>query len=207
MHAGRWVPDGWTPPEEVQDGSHIRTARSIGPERAVRTPQFPLFWVSVFGNAVAGVSVISCAKTLMNDTFGTALPAVVGGGFAASYVAALSAANMLGRLGWASASDWLGRKNTYTLFGVGIPLCIGIPYLTSWVANNPSVMPLILFYGSTWVIVSFYGGVFSVLPAYLADVFGQVRVAMQRPRLFVSVLSHYVVALHRNMSARFMDAH
>ena len=33
--------------------------------QALRTPQFYLLWASVFGNAVAGVTIISCAKTIM----------------------------------------------------------------------------------------------------------------------------------------------
>ena len=105
-----WAPKGWTPPPP--DDNALITTRNVDATTALRTPQFYLLWTAVFGNAIAGVSVISCAKTLMNDTFSAALPAVVTGGFAASYVAALSAGNMFGRLGWASASDYLGRKRT-----------------------------------------------------------------------------------------------
>ncbi|KNC54101.1 uncharacterized protein AMSG_12300 [Thecamonas trahens ATCC 50062] len=145
---------------------------SIDADKALRTPQFYLFWTAVFGNAVAGVSVISSAKTVMTDCFSTALPSVVHGGFAATYVAALSAGNMAGRLGWATASDGLGRKATYALFGVGIPMTVAIPHLTSWAMTEHTLAPLALFYASTVLIVSFYGGVFSVLPAYLSEVFG-----------------------------------
>jgi hypothetical protein len=42
--------------------------------------------------------MMSCAKTIMSDVFGAALPAIVTGGFAAGYVAALSGVNMLGML-------------------------------------------------------------------------------------------------------------
>lgn len=80
-------------------------------DTALRTPQFYLFWTAVAGNAIAGFSIIASAKTLMNDCFGAALPHLVTGAFAGSYVAALSAANMFGRLGWATVSDWTGRKN------------------------------------------------------------------------------------------------
>ena len=37
----------------------------------------------------------------------------------ATFVAALSFANMSGRFGWATASDYLGRKNTYYVMGMG----------------------------------------------------------------------------------------
>jgi hypothetical protein len=53
------------------------------------------------------------------------------------------AGNMTGRLGWAAASDYLGRKSTYALFGLGIPICLAVPTLTATVASNPSVVPLV----------------------------------------------------------------
>ena len=40
---------------------------------------------------------LSSAKNIMTDVFGSALPHIVGGGFAAGYVAALSGINMTGR--------------------------------------------------------------------------------------------------------------
>lgn len=171
-----WTPKGWTPPSDDQQAQKMQTTASVDYTQALRTPQFYLLWGAVFGNAVAGVSVISCAKTIMGDVFGRALPAVVTGGFAASYVAALSAANMVGRFGWASISDFLGRKNTYYLFGAGIPIAIGIPYVTDMIATSGGTLPLYIFYGGTILIVSFYGGLFSVLPAYLGDVFGMKHV-------------------------------
>lgn len=123
-----WKPEGWTPPT---DGAGLVSAHSVHYNEALRTPQFALFWCAVAGNAIAGVTIMSCAKTIMSDVFGSVLPAVVHGGFAAAYVAALSGSNMAGRFGWAAASDYLGRKNTYNLFGLGIPICLGLPLLTN----------------------------------------------------------------------------
>merc|ERR1712048_643510 len=97
---------------------------------ALKTPQFWLMWSAVFGNAIAGVSIISCASTMMKDVFSSAMPALVTGGFATTYVMALSAANGGGRLGWAAFSDYLGRKNTYFLFGLTIPVALAIPQFT-----------------------------------------------------------------------------
>jgi hypothetical protein len=57
--------------------------------------------------------------------------------------------NMTGRLGWAAASDYLGRKSTYALFGLGIPICLAVPTLTATVASNPSVVPLVRSHGSS----------------------------------------------------------
>lgn len=104
-----WLPKGWTPPPP--DPKSLIATSSVDADTALRTPQFYLFWTAVAGNAIAGFSIIASAKTLMNDCFGAALPHLVTGAFAGSYVAALSAANMFGRLGWATVSDWTGRKN------------------------------------------------------------------------------------------------
>jgi MFS family permease len=173
-------------PKALVGPSIQATSLTVDADRALRLPQFYLLWAACAGNAIGGVTVISCAKTLMSDCFATALPTVVTGTFAATYVAALSLANMAGRLGWASASDVIGRKNAYFAFALGAPLCLYVPYLTGWVSGDPSLAPLVLFFGSTWLIVSFYGGVFSVLPAYIADLFGQQHVGAIHGRLLTA---------------------
>ena len=176
--ADGWTPEGWSGlSRELSTGPMMRARahENVHHDTALRTPQFWLLWTAVWGNALAGVTVISCAKTLMGDCFGAAMPLIVTGAFASTYVAALSFGNMAGRLGWATASDWLGRKRTYYVFGLSIPLCMAIPEITNHVMTSPDpgTMPLVLFFGGTFMVVSFYGGLFSVLPAYIADVFGQ----------------------------------
>eukprot|EP00494_Astrolonche_serrata_P012646 UN12750 len=69
------------------------------------------------------MGVVSIAKTMMTDIFGGALPHIVTGAFASTYVILISASNLGGRLVWASVSDVIGRKNLFTLFTVlGTPL-------------------------------------------------------------------------------------
>jgi hypothetical protein len=67
-----------------------------------RTPQFWLLLSATAGNAVAGVIILSGAKLMMAETFGSTMPAYVDAAFCASFVSALSIANMSGRLGWAA---------------------------------------------------------------------------------------------------------
>jgi hypothetical protein len=125
------------------------------------------------GQAVSGMTLMTAGKPMMMDIFSTAMPAVVTGTFATSYVASLSAASAVGRLGWSTFSDKIGRKNTYFLFGAGIPVAASIPYVTAAVSGaDGSTAPLYMFYGGTLMMISFYGGLFSTLPAYIADVFG-----------------------------------
>lgn len=66
----------------------------------------------------------------------------------------------------------LTNTNRYAIFGLSIPLCLSIPTITRMI-DPSSTLPLFAFVGATGLIVSFYGAVFAVLPAYVADTFGQ----------------------------------
>jgi len=142
-------------------------------ESVMKLPQFYLFWLATCGNAAAGVAIISCAKTIMSDVFSSQLPHVVDGAFAVSYVMGLSLANMGGRLFWASASDKIGRRNVYLTFGaIGLPLCLGIPQLTAAVSVSPEPWHVYAFTAASCGLVTCYGGLLGILPAYISDVFG-----------------------------------
>ncbi|MCH7815986.1 MAG: MFS transporter, partial [Proteobacteria bacterium] len=107
------------------------------------------------------------------DIFGSTLPGIVDTSFAATYVVMISAFNMVGRFIWASASDYIGRRNTYWIFFVlGIALYLSVPFTAQQVSVNPSVVWLIYFYAATMIIFTMYGGGFATIPAYLADMFG-----------------------------------
>ena len=111
--AATWRPPNWAAETHAEATSNsMITTENVDHAQALRTPQFYLLWTAVLGNAVSGMALLSSAKTVMSDCFGTLMPLVVTAGFASSYVAALSAANATGRLGWAFSSDYLGRKNT-----------------------------------------------------------------------------------------------
>ena len=85
----------------------------------------------------------------------------------------ISLFNMIGRFFWASASDYMGRKNTYMIFfGLGILLYCSIPFFAQQVSADPRVVWLIGFYAATMLIFTMYGGGFATIPAYLADMFG-----------------------------------
>jgi MFS family permease len=110
---------------------------------------------------------------MITEIFGSSLPEVVDASFAATYVVMISAFNMVGRFIWASASDYVGRRNTYWIFFVlGIVLYLSIPFSAAQVSVNPSVVWLVYFYAATMIIFTMYGGGFATIPAYLADIFG-----------------------------------
>ncbi len=168
-----WAPADWTPPTKEELEKKMRTTRHVHIDRALVTPQFYLLWVVLCFNVTAGIGVIGVAKTMMREIFGTALPGIVDGGFAATYVMMISVFNMCGRFFWASMSDFFGRKMTYTIFFVlGMVLYLSIPFAAQQVSVNPVVLWLVMFYAATMIIFTMYGGGFATIPAYLADIFG-----------------------------------
>jgi MFS family permease len=174
--ADGWLPEGYKPNATTTTTTSTATTSdlSVPAAVAVRTPQFPLLWMTVFGNAVGGLALISSSKTIMTDIWSPMFPAVVTASFATGYVATLGSANSFGRLTWAIASDKIGRKNTYSVFALGLPVMAATPYLIGYSmdALQPSVIPLAVFVGGSVFAITNYGGIFSVLPAYIADMYG-----------------------------------
>ncbi len=107
--ADDWKPSGWTP-EEDSETSKMITTHNVDIEEAMKTPQFYRLWIVLCMNVSAGIGVLGVASTMMSEIFGTTLPGIVDGAFAALYVSMISVFNMVGRFFWASSSDYIGRK-------------------------------------------------------------------------------------------------
>lgn len=157
--AADWKPHGWTPPT-TQNAMISRNHVHI--DQAIKTPQFWLIWWALCLNVTAGIGVLGQASVMIQESFkGAITPAA-----AAGFVGVLSLANMLGRFFWSSVSDYVGRKNTYFIFfALGAVLYFLVPGMGS--AGNVALF--VAFYA---IIMSMYGGGFSTVPAYLADLFG-----------------------------------
>jgi MFS family permease len=182
-----WKPVGWDPQHAGTSSRLIRQGESIDPDRAIRTSQFYLLWIMLCFNVTAGIGVLGVAKTMLTEIFGSALPAIVTGSFAATYVLMTSTFNMVGRFFWATISDRIGRKNTYALFfSLGCVLYCVIPWIAWQVNAVPSVIWLIAFYVVTMLIFTMYGGGFATIPAYLADLFGTQYVGAIHGRLLTA---------------------
>ena len=167
-----WKPEGWVEPTDEKRNALI-SAKSVDIDQALKTPQFYQLWIVLCLNVTAGIGVLGVARTMITEIFGSSLPQVVDASFAATYVVMISAFNMIGRFIWASASDYVGRRNTYWIFFVlGIALYLSIPFTAAQVSVNPSVVWLVYFYAATMIIFTMYGGGFATIPAYLADIFG-----------------------------------
>jgi MFS family permease len=105
-----------------------------------------------------------------------ALTATLGAAFAAL----LSLFNIAGRISWASASDYLGRKRTYFIFfALGFLLYASVP-------TAAGIGSKFLFVALFCVILTMYGGGFATIPAYLADIFGTQFVGAIHGRLLTA---------------------
>ena len=172
LPAEDWTPEGWQEPDAGKRHALI-SGNDVDIDQALKTPQFYQLWIVLCLNVTAGIGVLGVARTMITEIFGTTLPGTVDTAFAATYVVMISAFNMVGRFIWASASDYIGRRNTYWIFFVlGIALYLSVPYTAAQVSVNQSVVWLVYFYGATMIIFTMYGGGFATIPAYLADIFG-----------------------------------
>lgn len=176
-----WKPKGFDPAKVKKD--KLITTNYVLVDKAVKTPQFWLLFMVLGLNISAGIGVLSQASVMIQEIFnpekmGSA--AAVTASDAAFFVVLLSLFNMIGRFVWSSLSDYIGRKNTYTIFfTAGILLYTLIPYT----GNIGSVL---LFAITFAIILSMYGGGFATIPAYIRDLFGTKQVGAIHGRILFS---------------------
>ncbi|QWF77430.1 L-lactate MFS transporter [Amycolatopsis sp. CA-230715] len=170
-----WKPEGWEP---VDHGKAMISRADVSAANAIKTPQFWLLWVVLCFNVTAGIGILEKASPMITDFF-KQTPTPIAAAAAGGFVALLSLTNMLGRFVWSSTSDLIGRKNIYRVYlGVGALL-----YLVIALTTNSSKVLFVLCAG---VILSFYGGGFSTVPAYLKDLFGTYQVGAIHGRLLTA---------------------
>lgn len=155
-------PQGWMPARmkaDVDAGKRkvVPDLTQLTANAAIKKAPFYGLWLMMFINISCGIGIIYTASPLAQQSIGLT-PAQ-----AAGVVGLMSIFNGLGRLGWASFSDYLGRANTYTLF-------FAVEILAFWFL--PSITSVILFQVVLYLILTFYGGGFATLPAYIGDLFG-----------------------------------
>ncbi|WP_326837751.1 OFA family MFS transporter [Amycolatopsis rhabdoformis] len=174
--ADGWKPAGWEP--KVLETKKLISTHNVSAANALKTPQFWCLWIVLCLNVTAGIGILEKAAPMITDFFkGTSAP--VSTAAAAGFVAMLSLTNMLGRFVWSSVSDLVGRKNIYRFYlGLGALL-----YLVIALTTNSSKLLFVL---CAMLILSFYGGGFSTLPAYLKDLFGNYQVGAIHGRLLTA---------------------
>lgn len=172
----RLPPEGWSPQSAARPFGlkKMVATEPTAVDQAIRTPQFWLLWIVLCANVTAGIGVLGQASPMVQEMF-KATPAQGG-----AFVVLLSIFNLLGRFFWSSASDYLGRKNTYRIFfGLGMILYALIPVIGK--AGN-----MVLFYFGFCIILSMYGGGFATIPSYLKDMFGNLHVGAIHGRLLTA---------------------
>jgi MFS family permease len=156
------------------------TTASVSAANAIRTPSFWLLWTVLLCNVTAGIGILEQASPMIQDFFGddsgsSSVTVAVAGGF----VGILSMANLAGRFAWSSTSDMVGRKPIDMLYLGGGMICYTLLALIG--ATSTAVFVLLAV-----VILSFYGGGFATVPAYLRDLFGPFQVGAIHGRLLTA---------------------
>ena len=177
----------------AQANNVMITQRHVNVKRVWGIPQFWLVWMVLTMNVSAGIGVIGMASPMLQEVFGGNLIGVAKkfgeldkaqltaiAGVAAGFAALLSLFNIGGRFFWASLSDKIGRKTTYSVFFI----LGGILYAS--IPGSAAAGSTLLFVFAVAIIISMYGGGFATVPAYLADLFGTQNVGAIHGRLLTA---------------------
>src|SRR5213596_825202 len=145
-------PAGWQPPVSQQQQ---RPDYTLG--AALKTWQWYGLWAILFLNTSAGITIISQAAPMAQET--THASAVA----AAGLVGIISIANGAGRFLWAWFSDFIGRRRVFQVMFLAQAIVF---FLLSRVHSFGGLAVL------AFIILLCYGGGFGTMPAFAADFFG-----------------------------------
>ena len=160
-----WAPPGWTPTAKSL------TARSFTSAEMLRTWQFYALWLVYFLGTSVGLTAIGEASPLLKEM--AAKSSLMSAGLA---LGVMSICNGLGRLGWGSVSDRLGRK------GAVLGMCAGSTLACLLFLRAPSgFLPLLA--GLSFAAFC-YGGYLALMPSLTADYFGSKHVGANYGLLF-----------------------
>ncbi|KRL06782.1 oxalate formate antiporter [Liquorilactobacillus hordei DSM 19519] len=138
-------------------GIRITTGPELTANQAVKTKSFVLLWFMFFINITCGIGLVSAASPMAQEMTGMSAAT------AAVMVGIIGLFNGFGRLIWATLSDFIGRPVTFSaIFIVNV-----VMLSTILTFSTPLVFVIAL-----CLVLSCYGAGFSVIPAYLGDVFG-----------------------------------
>lgn len=159
--AAGWMPAGY---QAKIDAGHKpkRDLAQLDANEAIKTIRFKYLWIMLFINVTCGIAVISVASPMAQEVAGMT-PAA-----AALMVGLMGLFNGVGRIGWSSISDHLGRPAVWiAFFAIQIIAFFALPSIT-----NALLFQVVLF-----LILTCYGGGFASVPAYISDVFGTKQVS------------------------------
>ncbi|MGY1620140.1 OFA family MFS transporter [Geodermatophilus sp. SYSU D00691] len=175
--ADDWKPAGFDPSTVKKKA--LVTTENVSARNAPKTPQFWLLWTVLFCNVTAGIGILEQAAPMIQDFFRRGEGSLVAASAAAGFVGVLSLFNMAGRFVWSSTSDYIGRKRIYMLY-------LGLGMVLYFVLATLGTTATWIFVLTAAVIISFYGGGFATIPAYLRDLFGTYQVGAIHGRLLTA---------------------
>jgi MFS transporter, OFA family, oxalate/formate antiporter len=164
-------PEGWEPNKNadseskkgVLDSGQIKKLKkredlaNLKALDALKTRRFYLIWLMLFLNVSCGIGIIADTSPMAQEIIGLTPEQ------AALLVGLKGLFNGLGRIGWSSLSDVIGRPATYASFFVIESIAF------FWLAQGTGTLEFqILFY----LVLTCYGGGFATVPAFLGDLFG-----------------------------------
>jgi OFA family oxalate/formate antiporter-like MFS transporter len=156
-------PDGWKPVGWVPSTTQTkqRAVKDFTLGGALGTWQYWALWMLLFLNTSAGISLISQESPIFQEL--SKASAIV----AAGMVGIASIGNAVGRIFWASISDIITRRWTFTaMFVTQIFLFWTLP-----ATSSVAILTVLSF-----IILMCYGGGFGTMPAFTADYFGSKNV-------------------------------
>ncbi|KAJ1925957.1 hypothetical protein IWQ60_004218 [Tieghemiomyces parasiticus] len=142
--------------EVVDDRPTIR----ISLIQALTSRDFWLLYFVFMANQLFGLVVISRLSNMTQSLFR------INANTAATIVSIDGGFNLFGRIFFATISDLIGRKVTFGLM-LGAQ-CIVLGFFPGTIEHHTEWAYLLI----SWVGTSCYGGGFSVIPAFLSDMFG-----------------------------------
>lgn len=131
--------------------------RGMNAHEAMKTWQFSALWWIFFINITCGIGLLAVASPMAQEIVG------MNATEAASMVGIIGLLNGLGRIGWSTISDYIGRPFTYILFF----LIEIVAFFALGHTSNSFFFQFLVF-----AIITCYGGGFACMPAYLSDLFG-----------------------------------
>ncbi|WP_295828488.1 MFS transporter, partial [uncultured Veillonella sp.] len=148
---------------DSKDGAKTETPkksifnRGMNAHEAMKTWQFSALWWIFFINITCGIGLLAVASPMAQEIVG------MNATEAASMVGIIGLLNGLGRIGWSTISDYIGRPFTYMSFFL-------IEILAFFALGHTSNS--FFFQFLVFAIITCYGGGFACMPAYLSDLFG-----------------------------------
>jgi OFA family oxalate/formate antiporter-like MFS transporter len=152
-----YAPAGWDPSGTRQQKRFRADLAQLTANESLRTRRFYFMWLMLGINITCGIALISVASPMVQSMLDLT-PLEAG-----AVVGLIGVFNGIGRIVWASLSDYLGRPLTFSLF-----FLIQIAAY----AALPGLRDVVMFQIVLYLIMTCYGGGFATVPAFLGDLFG-----------------------------------